>query len=483
VAPDDVEVQPDSHVEPCPPGVNPEQDYSVTGVHTGGVHIIGLGERREEIESNMSKVTNKDFGRSTSVISAPPVSDLSKLVLAGETTDNTNSQRRSSDGTTTFKSDLSRLRMHSGGGGWGPAAFMADVKKVRMHSGAGTDSLEADHGRVRMSSGGSTDTFEVDLGRVRQSLNCFSIESVDSVGGESSLGSPLPSTPQCSTSGLPLSSSIYQEVPPQLSYDFGYPQHPSSGATYPERTDVSSSTPSATKSNVGLVSGDGSGIRNKVGGFPNEEPSIYDRYKVETSDDEDSSSEASVNVSPFNSLSIASSIAITTDPSPSCLLPDKIPSNMDYVERQTNAVNFNTQRLPTQSSGMLPSNRHVSENTKKLDSIRDSLSRPRDHVTTDPGLSPRPAAVDSDAFKKRPHNRLLSYERRTKFDTAHAGSSKRNRTLSSTFGELDLADTVAPLVETEVRKSACLPENCVRQWAAEIIVAVGRLHALGIICR
>ncbi|ELT94065.1 hypothetical protein CAPTEDRAFT_182282 [Capitella teleta] len=59
----------------------------------------------------------------------------------------------------------------------------------------------------------------------------------------------------------------------------------------------------------------------------------------------------------------------------------------------------------------------------------------------------------------------------------------RSRNLSSVFCDLDLAASSdgdegchrGPLVR--------LPEGCVRQWAAEMVVALSRLHSLGIVCR
>ncbi|XP_069116020.1 ribosomal protein S6 kinase delta-1-like [Argopecten irradians] len=51
----------------------------------------------------------------------------------------------------------------------------------------------------------------------------------------------------------------------------------------------------------------------------------------------------------------------------------------------------------------------------------------------------------------------------------------RHRNLSGVFQQLDLA-TSSP---DQVR----LPESCIQQWAAEMVVAVSRLHAEGILCR
>ena len=52
----------------------------------------------------------------------------------------------------------------------------------------------------------------------------------------------------------------------------------------------------------------------------------------------------------------------------------------------------------------------------------------------------------------------------------------RKRNLSSVFRDLDLA-------EGEVKMTAHLPEVCVRQWAAEMVVAIGYLHSKGIVCK
>ena len=52
----------------------------------------------------------------------------------------------------------------------------------------------------------------------------------------------------------------------------------------------------------------------------------------------------------------------------------------------------------------------------------------------------------------------------------------RKRNLSSVFRDLDLA-------EGEVKTAVHLPEVCVCQWAAEMVVAIGYLHCKGIICK
>ena len=59
-----------------------------------------------------------------------------------------------------------------------------------------------------------------------------------------------------------------------------------------------------------------------------------------------------------------------------------------------------------------------------------------------------------------------------------ADSRRRKRTLSAVFEELDLAEE-----EGRQQQQQRLPEACVRQWAAELVVAVDSLHQAGIICR
>lgn len=61
-------------------------------------------------------------------------------------------------------------------------------------------------------------------------------------------------------------------------------------------------------------------------------------------------------------------------------------------------------------------------------------------------------------------------------------SRLRRRNLSSAFGELDLAESTFASTSAPLRPLVHLPENCIRQWAAEMVVAISRLHSIGIIC-
>lgn len=73
--------------------------------------------------------------------------------------------------------------------------------------------------------------------------------------------------------------------------------------------------------------------------------------------------------------------------------------------------------------------------------------------------------------------------RERSFDSC--GGRRRHRTLSSAFGELDLAAITAAnsSAAAPLRPIAHLPESCIQQWAAEMVVAISRLHSMGIICR
>ena len=87
----------------------------------------------------------------------------------------------------------------------------------------------------------------------------------------------------------------------------------------------------------------------------------------------------------------------------------------------------------------------------------------------------------TDDQKHPPMFRVPSQERslETQGPVHKRSRAGRLRTLSSVFGDLDLADNE----NVEMSSSARLPETCVRQWIVEMLVAVTRLHQLGIVCR
>ena len=84
--------------------------------------------------------------------------------------------------------------------------------------------------------------------------------------------------------------------------------------------------------------------------------------------------------------------------------------------------------------------------------------------------------VDADKsqhFSVRPNSQERSFD---------SGGRRRRRTLSSAFGELDLAESTCADSTAPPRPIVHLPESCIRQWAAEMVVAISRLHSIGIIC-
>lgn len=98
-------------------------------------------------------------------------------------------------------------------------------------------------------------------------------------------------------------------------------------------------------------------------------------------------------------------------------------------------------------------------------------TQPSQAVTSDV-IGPSVDQSDRLSQSKSPVFRLPSQERSLESPM----KPPRKRTLSSVFGELDLA-------EDENKEVIRLPEVCVKQWAAELVVGISRLHAVDIICR
>lgn len=120
-------------------------------------------------------------------------------------------------------------------------------------------------------------------------------------------------------------------------------------------------------------------------------------------------------------------------------------------------------------------NNHKSDNircTQSPDTVAESKTSPDTHVTS------------TDKPEHRQVFRMPSQER--SLETRPTGPVRKRsrtgrvRTLSSVFGDLDLADDNG---RVESPSLARLPETCVRQWIVEMLVAVTRLHQLGIVCR
>lgn len=122
----------------------------------------------------------------------------------------------------------------------------------------------------------------------------------------------------------------------------------------------------------------------------------------------------------------------------------------------------------------------VIDTTKPMqDNVGSSASYRGGSTLTDEGTDqggPRAVEVDQSRYLiLRPSSQERS------FDSGER--RRRRRTLSSAFGELDLAESAAASGATPLRPLVHLPESCVRQWAAEMVVAISRLHSIGIVCR
>ena len=157
----------------------------------------------------------------------------------------------------------------------------------------------------------------------------------------------------------------------------------------------------------------------------------------------------------------------------SCLLDEEV--SIYYRYRPCDVVSWDNLSDPEP----LPSSSHE---TKTDD--EGSLDKLNERLSSSPVVLPTQSRdIESDDLSSRRPTvlRLSSHDR--SFESA---GRKRLRTLSLTFGELDLRGAGGTTVVDENRKCSgviCLPESCVRQWAAEMVVAISRLHSTGIICR
>jgi len=101
-------------------------------------------------------------------------------------------------------------------------------------------------------------------------------------------------------------------------------------------------------------------------------------------------------------------------------------------------------------------------------------------ISTDAGSAGDGQIADFEVELSR-HSSVKRNMRELSFDSCDR--RRRRRTLSSAFGELDLAESTATCNSASLKPLVHLPESCIQQWAAEMVVAISRLHAIGIICR
>ena len=119
------------------------------------------------------------------------------------------------------------------------------------------------------------------------------------------------------------------------------------------------------------------------------------------------------------------------------------------------------------------SNVYIDTRTEKPDAVECSKSGDAEET-----LDVRRSSADTQEHAQV--FRMASQERSLETTGPIRKRSGRVRTLSSAFGDLDLADDNE---EVKSPTSVRLPETCVRQWIVEMLVAVSKLHQLGIICR
>ena len=116
---------------------------------------------------------------------------------------------------------------------------------------------------------------------------------------------------------------------------------------------------------------------------------------------------------------------------------------------------------------------HIDTRTEKPDDVECSKSGDAEETS-----GARRSSTDTQEHAQV--FRMASQERSLETTGPVRKRSGRVRTLSSAFGDLDLADDNK---EVKSPTSVRLPETCVRQWIVEMLVAVSKLHQLGIVCR
>ncbi|XP_074645904.1 ribosomal protein S6 kinase delta-1-like [Tubulanus polymorphus] len=151
----------------------------------------------------------------------------------------------------------------------------------------------------------------------------------------------------------------------------------------------------------------------------------------------------------------------------------------DYLE---NPLEYETSRKPK--------NGEISQSVDRLEDAGVDDEAEAAVVVSSPGINTN--VTSSGAKSKRKEfkmQRSLSSESSRillqkepsldrSLDSCTSSSKSRKRNFSSLFAQLDT--TLSGSVEA---KNVIIPENCVRQWAAELVTCLSMLHSIGIICR
>ncbi len=166
---------------------------------------------------------------------------------------------------------------------------------------------------------------------------------------------------------------------------------------------------------------------------------------------------------------------LNVDKSDTNTLPTEI--NDDNLDEMLPSVPSNIDNVSLEGPSIYDLHRPTETDESESDSIGRpnylNLNKSVDSRKSDDKTPNTGSTVSSpiDPERKPEIFRLPSQERSLESDVR-----PRKRTLSSVFRDLDLADG-------EIKSKVHLPESCVRQWAAELVVAIGTLHSMGIICR
>ncbi|XP_063426593.1 ribosomal protein S6 kinase delta-1-like isoform X2 [Mytilus trossulus] len=137
------------------------------------------------------------------------------------------------------------------------------------------------------------------------------------------------------------------------------------------------------------------------------------------------------------------------------------------VNRSFSDTNSDNESKPCESESKNRSGTVKSSSSDTLSDKTESKKNSRSSTLTDQSRS-KPHKLSRMNSKEL--SRSASFEHELK-----SPNLTRQRTLSDVFRQLDLAMSSPEQVR--------LPETCIRQWIAEIVIAVSRLHAEGLICR
>ena len=160
--------------------------------------------------------------------------------------------------------------------------------------------------------------------------------------------------------------------------------------------------------------------------------------------------------------------------STSASTPEDEPSIYDkYKEHDSSDVSSDSETITQnrQRRGDVLKNLPAQKSTPQMTSLPAPAS-PSRLTGMDSGQSKSASTSPTKSAELQPKQifRVHSQDR-----SADGEVKPRKRHLSSMFGSFDLDNDKVTLAK--------LPEECVKQWAAEIVVALASLHLMGLVCR